>query len=50
MMRMDHSVFGMETVAMLFSMPYGMLMWGFVSCSDLFADRPQAVLTLGEHE
>ncbi|KAF8844196.1 hypothetical protein BDN67DRAFT_1066314 [Paxillus ammoniavirescens] len=30
MMRMDHSVFGMETVAMLFSMPYGMLMWSVI--------------------
>ncbi|KAF9225209.1 hypothetical protein BS17DRAFT_584588 [Gyrodon lividus] len=31
MMRMDRSTFGMETIAILFSMPYGMLMWSVIS-------------------
>ncbi|KIJ66523.1 hypothetical protein HYDPIDRAFT_86361, partial [Hydnomerulius pinastri MD-312] len=30
MTRMSRSVFGTETIAILYSLPYGMLMWGFV--------------------
>ncbi|KAF9236835.1 hypothetical protein BU15DRAFT_76562 [Melanogaster broomeanus] len=40
MMKMDCSMFGMETIAILFSLPYGMLMWRFISCFDLFVDTP----------
>ncbi|KAF9236836.1 hypothetical protein BU15DRAFT_19368, partial [Melanogaster broomeanus] len=31
MMKMDCSTFGMETIAILFSLPYGMLMWSLLS-------------------